>query len=352
MDANGAERYFPWDVLELDPTSDQRAIKRAYARLLRQNNPEDDPKGFQRLREAFEHAQQEAKWLELEPPNEDKPPDEDAAEREALQRVSDELGAAWEQTQAEEGERAARERAVLRVVPAEPEPSSHADALTENALRVEPAAERDPPSENPAPPEPALRVEPAQEPDSAAQPELWQGPEGPVTIDHAFEIAEAMAEADPFEALCAAAEQILSDRDAAAMGSSWEELLHGIDRAGIDSRRVFGHWLFNRLYEFDKSRPWGNPAFHGIPREVWLTLDRQFGWAADEIKLAAHHSDEAIVSVMGAVRRARGEKAEIARDGGRSDIGAPPADQPGKTPWWVWWLVIWVIIALIRLFTK
>lgn len=44
------------EILELDQDADERAIKRAYARLLRSNRPDDDPDAFQRLHQAYQTA--------------------------------------------------------------------------------------------------------------------------------------------------------------------------------------------------------------------------------------------------------------------------------------------------------
>ncbi|HEX4937942.1 MAG TPA: RDD family protein [Candidatus Kapabacteria bacterium] len=46
-----------WDVLQLAPTTDIRAIKKAYAVLLKQNKPDENPEGFQRLHAAYQQAQ-------------------------------------------------------------------------------------------------------------------------------------------------------------------------------------------------------------------------------------------------------------------------------------------------------
>ena len=43
-------------VLGIQPTKDEAAIKTAYRNQLRTTNPEDDPKGFKRLRQAYEEA--------------------------------------------------------------------------------------------------------------------------------------------------------------------------------------------------------------------------------------------------------------------------------------------------------
>ncbi|MEX5550145.1 J domain-containing protein [Pseudomonas pergaminensis] len=45
-----------WEVLGLTRDADTRTIKRQYAVLLKQHRPDEDPSGFQRLREAYEHA--------------------------------------------------------------------------------------------------------------------------------------------------------------------------------------------------------------------------------------------------------------------------------------------------------
>lgn len=45
-----------WNVLEISYDSDLKTIKKAYAKLLKSSNPEDDAEGYQRLREAYDAA--------------------------------------------------------------------------------------------------------------------------------------------------------------------------------------------------------------------------------------------------------------------------------------------------------
>ena len=51
-----------WEVLGLRSDADTRSIKRQYAVLLKQHRPDEDPVGFQRLREAYEHALERARF--------------------------------------------------------------------------------------------------------------------------------------------------------------------------------------------------------------------------------------------------------------------------------------------------
>ena len=45
-----------WQILGIEPTDDERAIKRAYAKQLKNTRPDDDAAAYQQLREAFDYA--------------------------------------------------------------------------------------------------------------------------------------------------------------------------------------------------------------------------------------------------------------------------------------------------------
>lgn len=62
-----------YEVLGLSEDADEKAVKRAYFRLVRQFSPEKDPERFQEIREAYENItsgkEDESKELMLEAPD-------------------------------------------------------------------------------------------------------------------------------------------------------------------------------------------------------------------------------------------------------------------------------------------
>lgn len=58
-----------WERLGIEQTSDIKAIKKAYAKQLKVYHPEDDPAGYQALREAFDRALSIAKHTKFEEPD-------------------------------------------------------------------------------------------------------------------------------------------------------------------------------------------------------------------------------------------------------------------------------------------
>lgn len=50
-----------WETLEIEPTDDLTKIKKAYAKGLKIHHPEEDPEGYQLLREAYDSAIKQAK---------------------------------------------------------------------------------------------------------------------------------------------------------------------------------------------------------------------------------------------------------------------------------------------------
>lgn len=66
-----------WNILELEPTQDVTAIKRAYARLSQKYHPEENPEMFLKLRKAYQAALAQA---EESPQAPDEPPVSDSAD--------------------------------------------------------------------------------------------------------------------------------------------------------------------------------------------------------------------------------------------------------------------------------
>lgn len=83
-----------WEILEITPTADEREIRRAYAKKLKVTRPDEDPSGYQALREAFEEAQQLAPYYqEMEQEEEEFSPFEEEALKTELEEAKSEESA-------------------------------------------------------------------------------------------------------------------------------------------------------------------------------------------------------------------------------------------------------------------
>ncbi|WP_444885558.1 RDD family protein [Microbulbifer sp. PSTR4-B] len=63
----------PWEILELAPCDDARAIKRAYAKKLKQTRPDEKPEEFQQLHSAYKWALKAAEELKEEKKESEEP---------------------------------------------------------------------------------------------------------------------------------------------------------------------------------------------------------------------------------------------------------------------------------------
>lgn len=58
-----------WEILRIEPTSDKKEIKKAYARLLKQYHPEENPEKFKKIQAAYQqclHSDQEIESVSYE----------------------------------------------------------------------------------------------------------------------------------------------------------------------------------------------------------------------------------------------------------------------------------------------
>ncbi|MBL4774359.1 MAG: DnaJ domain-containing protein [Alcanivoracaceae bacterium] len=63
------ECHYPWDILEIDETDDKKAIKKAYAVLIKQYKPDDNPEKFKEIQEAYEYILNQMKISRIKSTN-------------------------------------------------------------------------------------------------------------------------------------------------------------------------------------------------------------------------------------------------------------------------------------------
>lgn len=80
----------PWKRLQLEPTHDAKAIRRAYAQQLKLYHPEENPEGYQQLRQAYEQIMTEIKTQAVySPPFSEPQEEEDFQDTDILNNAKD-----------------------------------------------------------------------------------------------------------------------------------------------------------------------------------------------------------------------------------------------------------------------
>ena len=229
-------------LLGVNRGADRREVRRAYAALLKQIDPDQDVAGFLKLREALEAAENDIRWRAMQ---------QAALEHEGAEAV--EPGAETEAGVEPEAEVSAVEVASLGPVLPDESPPLAAQPLPD------------------APPLPRpVRPDFAELPPVLPQPDVTL-PEGTVPESLVTVRLQPLGNPDRFAALrrrFAAGIGGGDETDAADAVALFEELLADPALAAIDARERFEGWLAELLHD---AGPRADPV---LPRAV-----EAFGWA-------------------------------------------------------------------------
>ncbi|MDO3411987.1 tetratricopeptide repeat protein [Saccharibacillus sp. CPCC 101409] len=234
-----------WQVLGLAPTGDARAIKRAYAALLKQTSPEDDPEGFQRLREAYDEALKQAKAI-------------------AADATGEADGAAGQEAQDGRPERGAR-------LPAWGE--ANRLALRRKSREAPEESER---TEKRDPSEPATRRQ--EQPGASG---TASSPEAP-----------GAGRSGEVETFMRRLHSIYNDYASRIRIEAWSELLESGQLQDLAFKQEIQPELLRFL-----------AAHYQLPLPVWRMLDRLFYWTEDEIGLTRLVPPEFAAFVIDSIRQ-------------------------------------------------
>ncbi len=248
-----------WTVLGLPPTADAVAIRRAYARRLKETRPEDDPDGYHRLRAAREAAL------------------EDAARRAPAQAPPGEAGPEAAEDRAEPSFGAAPPDASAPLPASAPRETSAPSDVSAPSERV-PAAEPDRAVSRPDPRLPRVSVL-----DDGGQ----VGPGRTVVLDPRVEVAGPAQARDG--GLGPALDACLAPlRD--PRGTPDVEALTRVLRAAAELPRdprlaIETRCLAALAAGFRDAGGTYDPAFARRVRPLLVAADRVFGWAQDDAPL-------------------------------------------------------------------
>jgi hypothetical protein len=289
----------PWQVLGIEPGASVDAIRRAYARKLKQVRPDEDAAGFQRLREARDLALRQQRFyaaaaVSLPQAEADEPATTAAA-------VTDEPPAAAPPAATpplREPEPPARQPAPVPVIADDLPPRLAAPASDPPRIE-EPAAEAETEPE-PARPVPLLVAEP---------------PAGPAPPAAGWD--DGSGDAPDSDALARDIERQLSTAAIRWDFDAWRALLAALSRLDLSERRWFEQHILQWLplaIDADTSRLMRPEAIAGRAKVLGL-LDAEFGWLQHDRRLYEVLSAAAADRLVGLLRRSLADRSHRSEPG-------------------------------------
>lgn len=252
-----------WEILEVEPTDNQRSIKRAYAKKLKVTHPEDDASQFQALQEAFEHAIYLAQNTYFEIPEARQPqslPVDTDSQRISEPRLVNSMDVKGEHTDREtRTENDAQQQAGL---------SPEATVQVPDAMLDEKESLNE-----------SSAIDERFEQEAASE---FDGPE-------LFQLIESF-----WDNFCALMDAPDKRRDE----NAWYPLLNHSALGSIDSKQQLSFRVFDALADLILSQRKVSEKEGVIPQKIrWLLADI-FDWQSDELTLAEHYEPEALEHVF------------------------------------------------------
>lgn len=286
-----------WDVLDIEPTNDERTIKRAYAKLLKQNRPDKDPVAFQELRDAYEWCLRATKWTDYD----DYDYDEDEDGGEAADIANDEFTNSADRTDAideaaeDPAVRAADDRGISEV---EPDPFLPPDGPverivvrdSEDAVLSPADAQRE-----------AVIVGRREDGDNLSDGDGWlqSSSDAEIGLDSREDAVEEGADRiapNPFETLVAEFESLLGDSIRARRSDIWKGWFDAAEELSLHERQVLRSVIIDLTAIAWHDHPdQTEQILKELPYPAVIGLSDLLGWPHSQVELSEHISDDLVL---------------------------------------------------------